>query len=95
MAEANKTVNVRIQGRVQGVCFRYWTSGEAAARGLGGWVMNRPDGSVEALFSGPAQKADDMVEACWKGPPSARVVAVMVSPAEPPGGAGLRVVGWM
>ncbi len=95
MAEVTKTVSVRIRGRVQGVCFRYWTTGEAAARGLGGWVRNRSDGSVEALFSGPAQKVDDMVEACWEGPPGARVNSVMVSPAEPVSGNGFKTLASM
>jgi len=73
---ADVTVRVRIRGRVQGVWYRGWTEEEAARRGLRGWVRNRRDGSVEALFSGPAAIVGDMIEACWKGPPAARVEAV-------------------
>ena len=75
------TVNVRIRGRVQGVWYRGWTEEEAARRGLRGWVRNRRDGSVEALLSGPAAIVEDMIEACWKGPPAARVEAVEQSTA--------------
>jgi len=68
-----KTVHVTIDGRVQGVWFRAWTQQNATARGLTGWVRNRSDGSVEALFHGLAPDVNDMVEACRKGPPSAEV----------------------
>jgi acylphosphatase len=78
---ADVTVSVRIRGRVQGVWYRGWTEEEAARRGLRGWVRNRRDGSVEALFSGPAAIVQDMIEACWKGPPAARVEAVELSTA--------------
>jgi len=83
MAErgADVTVSVRIRGRVQGVWYRGWTEDEATRRGLRGWVRNRRDGSVEALFSGPAAIVQDMIEACWKGPPAARVEAVEQSTA--------------
>jgi acylphosphatase len=78
MAEpgADITVSVRIRGRVQGVWYRGWTEEQAALRGLRGWVRNRRDGSVEALFRGPAALVQDMIDACWKGPPAARVEAV-------------------
>ena len=71
-----KQVRVIVSGRVQGVWYRGWTVDEAAARGLDGWVRNRRDGTVEAVFSGPADKVDAMIEACWNGPPPARVDAV-------------------
>jgi acylphosphatase len=78
MAEpgADITVSVRIRGRVQGVWYRGWTEEQAARRGLRGWVRNRRDGSVEALFCGPSAIVEDMIDACWKGPPAARVEAV-------------------
>ena len=79
--DADVTVSVRIRGRVQGVWYRGWTEEEAARRGLRGWVRNRRDGSVEALFSGPAAIVQDMIEACWKGPPAAGVEAVEQSTA--------------
>lgn len=71
-----KTVQVRIEGRVQGVWYRGWTVQEAMKCGLAGWVRNRSDGSVEALFSGPKPIVDAMLEACWQGPPAAQVTRV-------------------
>ncbi len=90
MTTATKAVRVRIHGRVQGVWFRGWVAREAGARGLGGWVRNRFDGTVEALFAGPAAAVDDMVVACWTGPPAAVVTDVATRPAEDPGEAGFR-----
>jgi acylphosphatase len=75
-AGISKCVRVRIEGRVQGVWFRAWTVQEATRRGLSGWVRNRRDGSVEAVLSGPADKVDDMIAACHRGPPAAAVSAV-------------------
>ena len=85
MAE-RKIVHVLISGTVQGVWFRAWTVQEAQARGLDGWVRNRRNGDVEALFAGPADKVDDMIRACYRGPEAARVSSVQVQPnAEEPG----------
>ncbi len=67
-----KRVRVVISGRVQGVWFRGWTVDEATARGLSGWVRNRRDGTVEAVFEGAPEAVDAMVEACRTGPPAAR-----------------------
>jgi acylphosphatase len=47
--------------------------GEASGRGLSGWVRNRADGSVEAVFAGPEADVQAMVAACRRGPPAARV----------------------
>jgi acylphosphatase len=69
-------LRVRIQGRVQGVYYRGWTVEEATARGLRGWVRNRADGAVEALFIGPEAAVRDMVRACRRGPPLAAVVRI-------------------
>ncbi|HMO30255.1 acylphosphatase [Enterovirga sp.] len=69
-------IRIVIRGRVQGVGFRYWTAGLARDLGLGGWVRNRRDGSVEAVFRGPAETVGRMIEACRGGPPSARVETV-------------------
>ncbi len=77
------TVTVRIRGRVQGVWFRAWTAEEARRRRLRGWVRNCRDGSVEALFCGPAATVNDMIDACWAGPPAARVEAVQSTGAAP------------
>ncbi len=74
--EAVKRLRVVISGRVQGVWFRGWVIDEAHARGLSGWVRNRRDGTVEATFEGAPEAVDALVEACWTGPPAARVVNV-------------------
>ena len=79
-----KQVRVVISGRVQGVWFRGWTIQEASARGLDGWVRNRRDGTVEAVFAGEEAVVDDMVAACRRGPPAARVVDVAECPHEEP-----------
>ena len=64
---------VLIRGRVQGVGFRAWTEVTALERGLQGWVRNRRDGTVEALFIGSETDVVTMIEACRHGPPGARV----------------------
>lgn len=80
-----KALRARIHGRVQGVWYRGWTVETAAGLGLHGWVRNRADGTVEALFAGPAGAVDRMVDACRRGPPSALVTTVEVDAAEDPG----------
>jgi acylphosphatase len=83
MAET-RSVRVRISGIVQGVGFRAWTERQAQAFGLSGWVRNLPDGDVEAVFSGAAEKVDAMLAACRVGPRYAEVDRVeIVGPAEP------------
>ena len=69
-------IQVTIAGRVQGVGYRAWVEYQAIASGLEGWVRNRRDGSVEALFAGNAKAVAEMVALCRHGPPSARVTAV-------------------
>ena len=78
------SVRVMITGRVQGVWFRAWTEGEAHKLGLEGWVRNRSDSAVEALFHGPSDAVHRMVTACRTGPPAARVEDVAVMDAEAP-----------
>lgn len=85
------TVRVVISGRVQGVWYRGWTVREASAAGLDGWVRNRSDGTVEAVFSGPAGQVDAMIEACRKGPPAAQVSGIeSFDDADPPGQSGFQ-----
>ena len=79
MTQPNRTVAVVIHGRVQGVGYRFWTRGEAARLGLSGYVRNRPDGTVETVFSGPPDAVAAMLEACRQGPPGARVQEVAVT----------------
>lgn len=91
MSEApaeTRTVHVRIEGRVQGVWFRGWTAQLAEELALSGWVRNRRDGAVEAVFSGPADAVAEMLRRCADGPPSARVARVRIvqeGGAVPPG----------
>ena len=80
MAGAIRQVTIR--GRVQGVGYRYWVEQQARAHALEGWVRNRQDGSVEALFSGPEDVVSNMVASCRRGPSSARVDAVDEYPAD-------------
>ena len=70
------TVHIIIRGRVQGVGFRAWAEMTAIERGLEGWVRNRRDGSVEAVFAGPEGVVRTMIEACRRGPPGSRVDAI-------------------
>ncbi len=79
MSEDRRTVTVRIEGRVQGVFYRTWTEDTARMLGLDGWVRNRRDGSVEAVFSGPAAQVDAMLRRCAKGPRDAEVTNVIVT----------------
>ena len=65
--------HIIVRGRVQGVGYRAFVEREALRRGVEGWVRNCRDGSVEAIFSGVQDKVDAVVEACRRGPYSARV----------------------
>ncbi len=77
---------VRIRGKVQGVWYRSWAVEEAIRRGLRGWVRNRRDGSVEVLLAGEPAAIDEMIAACRRGPPRARVDSISSEPTaeEPP-----------
>jgi acylphosphatase len=74
---------VVVRGRVQGVGYRAWTEDTAILNGLDGWVRNRRDGAVEAVFAGLAEAVDGMIDACRRGPDSARVDTVDVYDARP------------
>jgi acylphosphatase len=65
-----------VHGRVQGVGYRAFVEHEALRRGLEGWVRNCRDGSVEAVLAGDADVVAAMIEACRRGPHSARVDAL-------------------
>lgn len=69
-------LHVLIEGTVQGVGFRYSTQRQALARGLNGWVCNLDDGRVEALFEGPRESLEQMLEWCAAGPRFAQVTKV-------------------
>lgn len=71
--EDHKRARVRVSGRVQGVFFRDSTREKAGQLGLSGWVGNLPDGDVEAVFEGPAEKVSEAVDWCREGPSHASV----------------------
>jgi len=68
--------HVIIEGRVQGVFFRYHTQDKAYQIGVKGWVKNRRDGRVEALFEGDKDRVDQIIQWCHRGPSEARVMKV-------------------
>ncbi len=74
-----RTVRVLITGRVQGVAYRAWVARLAETMELDGWVRNRRDGAVEALFSGPPDRVRDALERCRQGPSAARVESVTIA----------------
>ena len=82
---------VVVHGRVQGVWFRGATEREARAAGVAGWVRNRADGTVEAVFEGPPEAVGRLLAFCRHGPSGARVDRVDESEEEPEGLAGFAV----
>jgi acylphosphatase len=82
---------VVVHGRVQGVFFRDSVRRMAQQRRVAGWVANRPDGGVEAVFEGEPEAVERLVEFCREGPRGAQVESVDVREEEPQGEAGFRV----
>ena len=82
---------VVISGRVQGVFFRDSVRRRALGRGLAGWVCNRDDGRVEAVFEGEPGDVEALIEFCRSGPENAIVDGVDVSDEEPAGEADFQV----
>jgi acylphosphatase len=82
---------VVVTGHVQGVFFRESIRREAARRGVAGWVCNRPDGAVEALFEGTAEDVESLVSSCERGPRGAVVEDVTTTSEEPEGLIGFEV----
>jgi acylphosphatase len=80
---ADARAHVRLNGRVQGVGFRYSAADEARRRQLTGWVRNLDSGSVEAVFEGSRPQVESMVRWCEDGPPGAFVRDVRVAWDEP------------
>jgi acylphosphatase len=78
-------IRLQVEGRVQGVGFRWWTVRQAHALGLDGWVRNRRDGSVEVLAIGEPKALEALIDACGRGPAGAEVRALTQSPAEDDG----------
>jgi acylphosphatase len=83
--------HVVVHGRVQGVFFRDSCRREADTRGVAGWVTNRPDGAVEAVFEGDPDAVAALVDFCRRGPRSADVDSVEESSEEPEGLTGFQV----
>ena len=95
MTSEPKIVRVTIGGDVQGVGYRAWIERKARAGGVRGWVRNRLNGDVEALFAGPPDAVEALCAACWRGPALARVENVEVVEADPAAlgpGAGFRQI---
>ncbi len=89
MSTARKRVVVH--GRVQGVFFRDNTRRQAASRGVAGWVANRPDGAVEAVFEGEPDAIDSLIRFAQEGPRGADVEDVEVFDEVPEGLSGFDV----
>jgi acylphosphatase len=83
--------HVRVTGLVQGVYFRAETADRARSLGLGGWVRNAADGTVEAVFEGTEDRVASLVAWCRRGPAGARVDDVAVTWEAPEGEAGFRI----
>jgi acylphosphatase len=84
-------VRARVHGRVQGVGFRAATRARAASLGLGGSVRNLPDGTVEAVFEGPRDRVESMLDWARRGPSGAGVERVDVSWEPPAGTTSFRI----
>ncbi len=83
---------VVVHGRVQGVFFRGATREEARRLGACGWVRNRADGAVEAVFEGDPEAVRALLRFCQRGPAPARVERVEDFEEEPEGLAGFEIV---
>jgi acylphosphatase len=77
-----KSIRAIIAGRVQGVGYRAWTISTASKLQIKGWVRNRSDGTVEAVFHGSDEQLGAIIAACKKGPILARVDAIETFPFE-------------
>ena len=87
---ARQAQRFTIEGRVQGVGYRWWAVATAQRLGLSGWVRNRADGTVEALAIGEPTALDQFELACRRGPQHAAVRAVRREGAEDDGSSDFR-----
>jgi acylphosphatase len=92
MPEATVRRRVLVSGRVQGVWFRESCRREAELLGVTGWVRNRADGCVEAIFEGSPHRVQALIAWCRLGPPHADVVALDVREETPLGEPGFAVL---
>ena len=92
MGTSNRTrAHVFVSGKVQGVYYRANTRDRASEAGVDGWVRNLADGRVEAVFEGPKDDVESMVEWCHEGSPAARVEDVEAEYEEPTGEDGFEI----
>jgi acylphosphatase len=82
---------VLVHGYVQGVGFRFAVERAARSRGVSGWVRNRPDSAVEAVFEGEREDVEALVDFCRRGPRGADVDRVDVAPESAEGLTGFHV----
>jgi acylphosphatase len=87
---ARTAARLLVEGRVQGVGYRWWAVESARRLGLDGWVRNRADGSVEILAMGEAVDIERLLQACRVGPPGASVRVVRREAAEDDGSVGFQ-----
>jgi len=80
--DALRVIQARVRGRVQGVGYRAWTQAHAHALGLRGFVRNRREGDVEAVFAGSADAVAAMAETLLRGPPRSVVSGVEIAEAD-------------
>jgi acylphosphatase len=80
---AERTIRAFVRGRVQKVGYRNWVNAHAVALGLRGFVRNRNDGSVEAVFSGDPDRVAQIAESLLRGPPKANVSGVEITEETP------------
>ena len=90
-SEDRTRVHVFVSGKVQGVYYRANTRDTAREKGVDGWVRNRSDGRVEAVFEGPESAVSEMVEWCHAGSPAASVESVDAEYGDPEGEDGFEV----
>ncbi len=83
--------HVLVRGLVQGVFFRDTARRRAEAAGVAGWISNRTDGAVEAVFEGEADAVELLVEFCRRGPSRAEVERIEVDEEQPEGLSGFRI----
>jgi len=93
MTEERVRARVQIYGRVQGVAYRANTEETANEHSVDGWVVNRDDGRVEAVFEGDRESVEEIIEWCHTGSPQASVDRVEVEWEEPEGTRGSTFCG--
>lgn len=91
MTSDHQAVRAVLYGRVQGVFFRDSCRRRARELGIRGWVRNRPDGTVEAVFAGSPDDVEAMVAWARTGPAPAEVTEMRVEEADDPDLTGFEV----